>query len=184
MIAFPVEGDDGGSISMPRRKSGISRGVTQGLERRSRISLLQLFQSERRARSETGCRSSAFSATSRVLAKSSRSVNDRFVIPLHSPSGVIETGLHLCPPEKKARKLARKIGWDTSPVRFERGGRGITAISNDSQRKAAGFIGNPDCVAVHAAPYQPFSRRKSLLNREKYRANYEFLVTRGSHREA
>jgi hypothetical protein len=24
-----------------------------------------------------------------------------------------ETGLHLCPPEKKARKLAREIQWNT-----------------------------------------------------------------------
>jgi hypothetical protein len=43
----------------------------------------------------------------------SLSLNDRFVIALHSPSGVIETGLPLCPPEKKARKLAREVQWDT-----------------------------------------------------------------------
>jgi hypothetical protein len=33
----------------------------------------------------------------------------RFVIALHSPSGVAETGLRVCPPEKNARKLARDV---------------------------------------------------------------------------
>jgi hypothetical protein len=31
--------------------------------------------------------------------------NDRFAIALHSPDGVIETGLPVCPPEKRAPKL-------------------------------------------------------------------------------
>ena len=45
---------------------------------------------------------------SQVSVKS-LSPNHRLVIALHSPSGVIETGLHLCPPVKKARKLALEI---------------------------------------------------------------------------
>jgi hypothetical protein len=40
------------------------------------------------------------------LTKSSHSSpNDRFAIALHSPDGVIETGLPVCPPEKRAPKL-------------------------------------------------------------------------------
>jgi hypothetical protein len=34
------------------------------------------------------------------------SPHHRFVIALHSPDGVFETGLLICPPEKKAMKLA------------------------------------------------------------------------------
>src|ERR1035441_8232573 len=34
------------------------------------------------------------------------SPHDRFVIALHSPDRVVETGLLVCPPEKKAAKLA------------------------------------------------------------------------------
>src|ERR1035437_2810360 len=36
----------------------------------------------------------------------SLSPNHRSVIALHSPSDVVETGLRVCPSEKKARKLA------------------------------------------------------------------------------
>jgi len=37
----------------------------------------------------------------------------RFVIALHSPDGVFETGLLVCPPEKKAAKLAGSNEQDT-----------------------------------------------------------------------
>ena len=37
------------------------------------------------------------------------SPDHRFVIALHSPDGVAETGLRECPPEKNARKLARDV---------------------------------------------------------------------------
>jgi len=37
------------------------------------------------------------------------SPHHRFVIALHSPGGVAETGLRVCPPEKNARKLARDV---------------------------------------------------------------------------
>ena len=43
----------------------------------------------------------------------SLSPNHRFVIASHSPDGVVETGLLLCPPEKKVRKLVREVQWDT-----------------------------------------------------------------------
>jgi hypothetical protein len=36
----------------------------------------------------------------------SLSPNHRFVIALHSPCGVVETGLPMCATEKKARNLA------------------------------------------------------------------------------
>ena len=41
------------------------------------------------------------------------SPNYRFVIALHSPEGVAETGLCVWPPEKNARKLARWVRRDT-----------------------------------------------------------------------
>jgi hypothetical protein len=37
------------------------------------------------------------------------SPHHRFVIALHSPGGVAETGLPVCPPEKNARKRARDV---------------------------------------------------------------------------
>jgi hypothetical protein len=37
------------------------------------------------------------------------SPHHRFVIALHSPGGVAETGLRVCPAEKNARKLARDV---------------------------------------------------------------------------
>ena len=37
------------------------------------------------------------------------SPHHRFVIALHSPGAVAETGLRVCPPEKNARKLARDV---------------------------------------------------------------------------
>jgi len=37
------------------------------------------------------------------------SPHHRFVIALHSPGGVAETGLRVCPPEKNVRKLAREV---------------------------------------------------------------------------
>jgi hypothetical protein len=37
------------------------------------------------------------------------SPNHRFVIALHSPSGIDETGLPHCPSEKTARKLAGEV---------------------------------------------------------------------------
>jgi hypothetical protein len=44
---------------------------------------------------------------------SSLSPHDRFVIALHSPDRVVETGLLVCPPEKKAAKLASSNEQDT-----------------------------------------------------------------------
>jgi hypothetical protein len=41
------------------------------------------------------------------------SPHHRFVIVMHSPGCVRETGLLVCPPEKKARKPACSIGQDT-----------------------------------------------------------------------
>jgi hypothetical protein len=48
----------------------------------------------------------AFPNASEVKALSP---HHRFLIALHSPDGVAETGLRVCPPEKNARKLARGV---------------------------------------------------------------------------
>jgi hypothetical protein len=60
------------------------------------------------------------------------SPHHRFVIALHSPDGVAETGLCVWPPEKSARKLARGLDGTLSPVRFEGKTCGIAAIFTDS----------------------------------------------------
>src|SRR6266849_585195 len=55
----------------------------------------------------------------KVLTKvKSLSPNHRIVIALYSPGGVVETGLPMCPPEKRVRKLACGVQWDSfsSPV--------------------------------------------------------------------
>ena len=54
-----------------------------------------------------------------MLAKvKSRSPDHLFVIALHSPSGLVETGLRICPPEKMAERFAYGVQHDTfsSPV--------------------------------------------------------------------
>jgi len=43
----------------------------------------------------------------------SLSPNHRFVIALHSLDGVVESGLRVCPPEKKAVKLGCAVQRDT-----------------------------------------------------------------------
>jgi hypothetical protein len=49
-----------------------------------------------------------------VLAEFSPKILVRwFVIALHSPDRVVETGLLVCPPEKKAAKLAGSNEQDT-----------------------------------------------------------------------
>jgi hypothetical protein len=54
----------------------------------------------------------------RAARVKSRSPNDRFVIALHSPSGLSETGLPVCPPEKYPQSLPTELERDTfsSPV--------------------------------------------------------------------
>jgi hypothetical protein len=37
---------------------------------------------------------------------------DRFVIAFHSPSGLVETGLRICPPEKMAERFANGVQRD------------------------------------------------------------------------
>jgi len=39
--------------------------------------------------------------------------HDRFVIAFHSPSGLVETGLRICPPEKMAERFANGVQRDT-----------------------------------------------------------------------
>jgi len=59
------------------------------------------------------------------------SPNHRFVIVFDSPRGDVETGLRVCPPEKKAVSLAVASSGALSLVRFEGKNRGIAAISGD-----------------------------------------------------
>jgi hypothetical protein len=75
------------------------------------------------------------------------SPNHRFVIALHSPDGVFETGLRMCHSREK-RSKARLRGPAGHFLQS-----GLTAkpaqlpISRDFQRNAAGFLCVPDCVA-------------------------------------
>jgi hypothetical protein len=76
----------------------------------------------------------------------------RFVIALHSPDRVTETGLRVSPLEK-ARSIdairSRAVTFDgpLSPVRFKGKTCRIAAIFNDSCNNAALFLCTPDCVA-------------------------------------
>lgn len=50
------------------------------------------------------------------------SLSHRFMIALHSPDGVVQTVLLLCPSERKATNLRLVLRRSLSPVRFERKG--------------------------------------------------------------
>jgi hypothetical protein len=71
----------------------------------------------------------------------------RLVIALHSPSGFVETGLHVQPPEKMAAKPAWRNQRDTfsSPVSDEN--RRIAAFPSDFGGNVAWFLDTPDWVA-------------------------------------
>src|ERR1017187_6562356 len=76
------------------------------------------------------------------------SPHDRFVIALHSPDRVVETGLLVCPPEKKGCKsLPAAMSRTLSPVRFERKRCGIAPISRNFKSNPGGFLCTSDCVA-------------------------------------
>ena len=47
--------------------------------------------------------------------------SERFVIAFHSPSGLVETGLRICPPEKMARRFA----YGSSARHFLQSGFGV-----------------------------------------------------------
>src|SRR3981081_4476906 len=70
----------------------------------------------------------------------------RFLIAMHSPNGVVKTGLRVCPPEKEARKLREELRTRFSLVRFERKNRGIAAISRDFQDNAGRFLCTSDLL--------------------------------------
>ena len=52
----------------------------------------------------------------------SASLNHRFMIASHSPDGIVQTVLLLCPSERKATNLRLALSGSLSPVRFERKG--------------------------------------------------------------
>src|SRR5580698_3188081 len=74
----------------------------------------------------------------------SQSLFARFVIALHSPSGLVETGLPFRPPEKMATNLGCGPSAALSPVRFRSENRRIAALSGDVQGNAGQFLCNPD----------------------------------------
>ncbi len=83
----------------------------------------------------------------------------RFVIALHSPSAVAETGLPTRSPEKlRRRSLHSGCGQPFSPVRFERKSSGNAAVFSHSQSNAARILDIPDCVAERQGfePWVPF----------------------------
>jgi hypothetical protein len=76
------------------------------------------------------------------------SPNHRLVIALHSPDGMIETGLRDCPPERNPPKLACQ-GWRgrLSPVRFRVENRRNAAFSRNFQGNKVGILCVPDWLA-------------------------------------
>ena len=84
----------------------------------------------------------------KCLRSQALSPHHRLVIALHSPDGVAETGLCVCPPEKSATKLAARgstghslrCGLKARPTEFRR-------FSTILASNAARFLCNPDCVA-------------------------------------
>ena len=86
------------------------------------------------------------------------SPHHRFVIALHSPKRVAETGLCVRPPEKNAGKPACGFDGTLSPVLFAGKTCGIAAIFSDSCSNVARFLCNPDWVAerLRFEPSLPF----------------------------
>jgi hypothetical protein len=68
-------------------------------------------------------------------------------VAMPSPDAVFETGLPMCPPERKERKLTCERPRIVSPVRLESKICRIPAIFSYSAGRAAGFLYCPDCVA-------------------------------------
>jgi hypothetical protein len=103
----------------------------------------------------------------------SHSPNDRFVIALHSPSGLVETGLHIRPPEKMAAKPLRRNSRDTfsSPV-----------SSRESRNCGISKRFSEECSLVSLHPRLYGGARSLALTilppevREKYRGIYDILL--------
>ena len=110
-----------------------------------------------------------------VLKRESHlSPDHRFVIALHSPDGVVETGLLNRPTEKKVTKPACNIEGDilSSPVRWAIYCE-IRALLAYFEARGADFLCTPDCVAERASRANP-SPREFPANREKYREFWDF----------
>jgi len=110
-----------------------------------------------------GARVPAFVVSDRISEGGQKSrplsPHHRFVIAMHSPDGVLESGLLGCLPEKKVRKPACRIGQDTFSgplcVKDSRNYRPIRAIS---QRIAGCFLCTSDSMAERKTfePSVPF----------------------------
>src|ERR1700731_1122859 len=70
------------------------------------------------------------------------------LIAMHSPAGVVETGLGICPPEKRLESWREELRTRFSPVRFERKNCGIAAISRDFQDNAGRFLCTSDLLVA------------------------------------
>ena len=96
------------------------------------------------------------------------SPHDRFVIACHSPDGVVETRMLVCPPEKRRESLPAALSRTLSPVRFESKTCGIAAIFCDCQGNAGRFLRTSDClvalpgIASRHVPDFPIMMRKSV----------------------
>jgi hypothetical protein len=72
----------------------------------------------------------------------------RFVIALHSPDGVVETGLFISPSEKKPAKRSDGDAQTLSPVQFERNNSEIAPISGKFQSNPGGFLCISNCLVA------------------------------------
>ena len=76
------------------------------------------------------------------------SPNHRFVIALRSPDGVLETGLSMCPPEKRQVRDAVRCRAVRSPQSgSSANNREIRAFFAYFEGRRADFLCTPDCVA-------------------------------------
>jgi len=96
------------------------------------------------------------------------SPHHRFVIALHSPDGVAETGLCVCRPEKNAENLAAGFDETLSPGQFEGKTYGIAAIFSDSSEMPLDFSAVQTAWRSRESGANP-SPAKFPANREKYR---------------
>jgi hypothetical protein len=78
----------------------------------------------------------------------SLSPHHRFVIALHSPDGVVETGLLISPPEKKPAKRSDDVGRTFSPVRVEGNNAEIGPVFRKFLSNLEGFLCTLDLLVA------------------------------------
>jgi hypothetical protein len=98
----------------------------------------------------------------------SLSPHHRFVIVVHSPDGIVKTGLRVTLQRKRPQTLPLGLRGTFSPVRFERRNCEITGVFSQFSKESSRFLCDLDCMAERAVLCEPFSGRFPA-NREKYR---------------